>query len=680
MRKESIGNPAVYAKVRRCCVAITIAILGSGSASADNATVGNGTPGSCTESALNTALLLVVPGSDAPGGTLNFQCGPAPHTIALTSSKFLSDQVTIDGGGLITFDGQNLTRIFTLSVPNGGRTEVLLKDLTLARGFASADFGGAILANGGVQLGLQNVMVRDSRAGLSGGAIAISPGGLLTVNGSRFERNRARDGGAIAASCDVQISGSVFFNNDAEVDQGGALQIWTSTLTASDTRFEFNAALNGGAVLQRGGTATLNQAVFVDNQARDRGGAYHVYENGQATINGASFTGNTAVNDGGAVYVAGQLDAGVSNEVIGSRMQIVGSDLNGNSAQRAGGGAYVFGIDAFDDGLIGELRLVDTLVRNNQSATGGGIYNRGALHATDVLISGNQAVDGGGLYLPQTANLAQQPVPRLEMTRTTVSNNVASGAGGGMWTGPYARTFQGVVFSGNQARDGGAIALFSQSLDVFINLSLVNNTASRWGGGVYIDYSFGAVIQATTFSGNQVVGTQGRGGDLYVAATSAPTPSNVSTVFLVNSTLIGSVANQGSSIFATSKTDVRLQRSLVFPLIGGACVTSGDGIVRSDGANIVPTAGCPITALDQSVANVADIGLSALTTFPDGSRAYLPGPTSIALDQQACDATTDQRGLSRLVDIDQDGFALCDAGAIERQLSETPDLFKNGFE
>ena len=334
MRKQTIGNPAVYAKVRRCCVAITIAILGSGSASADNATVGNGTPGSCTESALNTALLLVVPGSDAPGGTLNFQCGPAPHTIALTSSKFLSDQVTIDGGGLITFDGQNLTRIFTLSVPNGGRTEVLLKDLTLARGF-----GGAILANGGVQLGLQNVMVRDSRAGLSGGAIAISPGGLLTVNGSRFERNRARDGGAIAASCDVQISGSVFFNNDAEVDQGGALQIWTSTLTASNTRFEFNAALNGGAVLQRGGTVTLNQAVFVDNQARDRGGAYHVYENDQATINGASFTGNTAVNDGGAVYVAGQLDAGVSNEVIGSRMQIVGSDLNGNSAQRAGGGA-----------------------------------------------------------------------------------------------------------------------------------------------------------------------------------------------------------------------------------------------------------------------------------------------------------------------------------------------------
>ena len=42
-------------------------------------------------------LLLVVPGSDAPGGTLNFQCGPAPHTIALTSSKFLSDQVNRPG-------------------------------------------------------------------------------------------------------------------------------------------------------------------------------------------------------------------------------------------------------------------------------------------------------------------------------------------------------------------------------------------------------------------------------------------------------------------------------------------------------------------------------------------------------------------------------------------------------
>ncbi len=660
---------------------LAILFSGSGSVLADNAIVGSGTPGSCTESALNAALPLVVPGVNAPGGTLSFSCGPAPHTIALTSSKFLSDQVTIDGGGLITLDGQNLTRIFTLNVQPDGRTEVLLKDLTLARGFAASDFGGAVLANNGVQLSLQNVLVRDSRAGLTGGGIAIAPGGLLSVVNSRFERNRARDGGAIAASCDVQLNGSTFFNNDAEFDQGGALQIWTSTLTASNTRFDFNSALNGGAVLQRGGTATLTQVVFADNQARDRGGAYHVYESGQTTITGGTFTTNTAVNDGGAVYVAGLLNTNAVDQTVGSRMQISNGDLNGNSSLRAGGGAYVFGLDAiFEPGLIGELRLINTQVRGNQSPSGGGIYNRGVLITTDVSIANNQATNGGGLYLPQTANLAPVPVPRVDMTRTTINDNVATAAGGGMWTAAYARSHRGVVFSGNQARDGGAIAVFSQSIEVFANLALINNIASRWGGGIYIDYSFGTAIQATTFSGNQATGNQGRGGDLYVAATSAPTQTSVSTAFLINSTLVGSTANQASSIFAAEKSDVVLQRSLVFPLIGGACLSVGDGIVRSDGANIVPTAGCPVAAQDQTIANLANAGLSALTTFPDGSRGYLPNAGSIALDQQSCDVTTDQRGLPRPIDINQDGFALCDVGAIERQLDETPNLFRNGFE
>lgn len=658
------------------CVALLMPIH----ALADNAVVGNGTPGSCTEAAFNAAVGQLVPGANAPGGTLSFNCGAAPHTIVLTTSKFLSDQVVIDGDNRITLDGQNLTRIFTLSVPNGGRTEVSLRNVILTRGFASADFGGAILANSGVVLNLEQVQVRDSRAGLTGGAIAIAPGGRLTANHSRFEGNRARDGGAIAASSDVQIDNSVFFNNDAEVDQGGALQIWTSTLTVSHTRFDFNSALNGGAVLQRGGTASLNQVTFADNQARDRGGAYHVYEVGQTSISAGTFTNNSAVNDGGAVYVAGQVDQALSGEVIGSRMQIMGSDLNGNSAQRAGGGVYVFGINFSDDGLIGELRLLNSQVRNNQSASGGGIYNRGALYTTDVLISGNQATNGGGLYLPQTASLGQAPLSRMDLTRTTITNNTASAAGGGIWTSTMARAAQGLVISGNQARDGGGIALFAGSLEVFSNLALLNNTASRWGGGLYIDYVFGAFVQAATFSGNQATGTQGRGGDVYIAANNAPSPSSVSSLFLINASLLGSVANQGSSISATNMTDVRLQRTLIFPLIGGACQSEGSGLIRSDGANIVPTAGCPITAQDQTVANMADIGLLPLAGFADGSMGYLPAPNSLALDQQACDATLDQRSMPRPVDGNQDGFSLCDVGAIERQLTESNVVFANGFE
>lgn len=646
---------------------------------ADNVTVGTGSPASCTEAALNAALPTLVPGINGPGGTLTFNCGNAAHTIPLTTAKVLTDQVTIDGGSLITLDGQNLTRVFTLSVPVGGRTEVMLKNLTIARGFASGDFGGAILANGGVQLTLQQVQIRDSRAGLTGGAIAISPGGNLNISGSRFERNRARDGGAVAASCDVQISDSVFFNNDAEVDQGGALQIWTSTLTASNSRFEFNAALNGGAILQRGGNATLSQVSFIDNQARDRGGAYHVYESGQTAIQGGTFTGNTAVTDGGAVYVAGEIRS-TPGQAIGSRMQITNSDLNGNAALGAGGGAYVFGMDYLDNGLVGELQLSNTQVRNNEATNGGGIFCQGVLVSTDVGITNNLATNGGGLYFAPTGNLGSGFVARAELTRTTVSQNTAQAAGGGIWTGPYYRILTSVTLTQNQARYGGAIALFSRSLEVFANISIVQNTATRYGGGVYVDDVFGGFIKSSTFSGNQAIGAQSRGGDLYVASNGSTDPNVTATVYVINTTLLGSVANQGSSVFATDKSTIRLQRSVLFPLIGGACASNGTGAVLTDGANIVPNAGCPVGAEDQTVANQAAIGLSGLTTFADGSQGYLPDATSIALDRQSCDADTDQRGLLRPVDANLDGFALCDSGAIERQLNESPLLFANSFE
>jgi hypothetical protein len=37
---------------------------------------------------------------------VTFNCGPAPHTILLTSRKEISVDTQIDGGGLITLDGR----------------------------------------------------------------------------------------------------------------------------------------------------------------------------------------------------------------------------------------------------------------------------------------------------------------------------------------------------------------------------------------------------------------------------------------------------------------------------------------------------------------------------------------------------------------------------------------------
>src|SRR5215831_3454740 len=80
--------------------------------------VGNGTPASCTEAALDTALGCGPPNGQPVsrtcngGGTVTFNCGPSPDTITVSISRFISTDTTIDGGGLMTISGGNSVQVF----------------------------------------------------------------------------------------------------------------------------------------------------------------------------------------------------------------------------------------------------------------------------------------------------------------------------------------------------------------------------------------------------------------------------------------------------------------------------------------------------------------------------------------------------------------------------------------
>jgi len=88
---------------------------------AADAVVGTGTPASCTEATFNAALALVV--NDNIGGTLTFNCRQEPDVILFSAPKNLINFVGIDGGGKMTLDGQNQTRLFNINqVGVDGRT------------------------------------------------------------------------------------------------------------------------------------------------------------------------------------------------------------------------------------------------------------------------------------------------------------------------------------------------------------------------------------------------------------------------------------------------------------------------------------------------------------------------------------------------------------------------------
>ena len=176
---------------------LSILLLASAApaASAADATVGSGTPASCTEAALDAAIALL-----APAGTLSFDCGPSDHTLALTSSKALVGALVVDGGGRITLDGQYATPVFAIS---GAGSQVELRNLRLFRGYAAGGYGGCAAVAGGTTLRILDSSLEACSAEYSGGAIHTGSGSTLELRRSRIENAQAAHGGAIAANGNI---------------------------------------------------------------------------------------------------------------------------------------------------------------------------------------------------------------------------------------------------------------------------------------------------------------------------------------------------------------------------------------------------------------------------------------------------------------------------------------------
>lgn len=386
-----------------------------------DATVGTGTPGSCTEAALNAAIQTVQ--SDIQGGTVSFNCGAVigggGRTISLSSQKLLTGVITIDGGGLISLDGQNATRVFQINPrPNPeDATVVTLRNLELLNGFAAGGFGGAIEGNAGIQLNLHNVIVRNSRAGLTGGALAMAPGSVLNVQDSSFRENTASDGGAMAISAVTTIDNSRFVLNTAtgngSTGQGGAIQSWVADLNIRNSRFAFNLGQLGGAIYKRDAGLQVLGTEFSDNSAGLDGGAVHAMQNlNTLLIKASRFHGNLASNgQGGGVIasnpevarclfdnnraqIGGALAVRVNGSAITPAALIYDSTLSNNVAQQRGGALSITSPNA-GVALLGQITTY-----NNSANTGAG----GDLHAdftevqieTSSLLEGRAALAAGG--------------------------------------------------------------------------------------------------------------------------------------------------------------------------------------------------------------------------------------------------------------------------------------------
>lgn len=644
-------------------------------AEADDAVVGNGTPASCTEAAIDGAINTLYPGANFPGGTLSFDCGPNPQVITITTSKGLSGATLVDGGGLIGIDGQNQTRLFTVQ---GAQSQIELRAIELFGGRAFGGFGGAISIASDTTLLLNQCTLRNNTADASGGAIHTEAGAALVINNSIFSDNQAANGGAIAANGPVTVVGGSFNSNTANADQGGAVQVWFANFNATGTRFIANLAQNGGALLLRGGVSNLINVSFDLNESYVRGGAIAIYEAAVLTGDGLAFTRSNSA-EGGALHVGGtDTGVGASPTDFDARAVIQRSRFANNNAS-TGGAIAVIGPPPGHSGRLGQLLLSDASFSSNSAFTGGAIYSQGQLAGTLLRFDYNLADDGGALFLAPTFDASTTLLLGFtQLRQTTLRTNHANVSGGGIYSDRNLVDFTSVNLIGNSAENGGGMATYGAST-ALRNASFIDNRATL-GGGLYLANAGVRALNNLSFSGNTATGVGGgRGGDIY-ALTSAPTLTDIR---LSHSTLLGSVAGFGSALYSTgSGTQFTINNSIV---LGFGVDTCAGLPINSNGGNFMPANCQPGGINDVPIATASDVNLSAPTNNGAYVLALVPNVGSAVIDHVACDPqrSTDQRGFTVPQDGDGDGSALCDSGASERQPGEPIPafvLFANGFE
>lgn len=594
--------------------------LGALPAAAADAVVGNGTPASCNEAALDAAISTV---QASGSGTVTFNCGPETRTIEVFTSANIKTEVVIDGGDKVRLLAQGSAPLFVrprfFEVSDGGA--LTLRDIILEGGTGPAgdgwgSQGGSIVVWSASSLDVQSSTILDSVSTAWGGAIA-NEGGAVRVQDSVISGS-AKWGGAYngANGFDIFINATVTGSTSQE--GGGGLRFWNaldsqitdSTISGNQT----NGA--GGGVENIGGRLTIQGSIIEENLAAEWGGGIKNSNNpgktGTVEIEKSRVADNTAGLNGGGIDNAGGL--------------LVSETLVTRNGAGWGGGILSWG---------GTLILDRATITENKADAGGGLYVHGGGATIDEsLIDGNEATNGGGLFLTEIDG--STAANWVAITSSTISGNQTTQAGGGILANRAYVTVSKTEIAGNQAT---AVYLWKTASGGSYMTATQSSVHDNTGGGFYNGEQSTLTLFNTTVSQNGEWG-------VWAGLDSVYTGLGFSTV--------------------RGNADGQMQRT------GGRLSLESSAVGRGSTAkaNCVTNAGLPALEGDgswsddnscgSSVSVSADLDLGPLALNGGATPNHLPQPGSILIDATDCGTVTiDQRGAAR------PQGAACDAGAVE---------------
>jgi predicted outer membrane repeat protein len=415
----------------------------------------------------------------------------------------------------------------------------VLENLTIANGYSNIGAIGGGVTLQSAQATFINVTFNNNAAGASGsgGGLGVFSNSIAFVFNSTFTNNNAvifGGGIEVGDNSKLYIHNSQFTGNrvnlpnHSNVSSGGAIHLANSLLRITNSRFDSNqSGYSGGAIYVIGSwtepvstprsDVIIANSLFINNKSfRDptvslaaptEGGALHVESQTIAKIYNSRFINNSAMAGGAVTNYQAILEIDgctfLGNYVLGS------GSLGGY-----GGALGVSSNDTSADGSTNR-RSATMTVKNS--------YFQGRYGTTDLVGWG-----GGAIYITGDVNrmYGLNGVSKLgtvaeNRTKLIVDNVIFNdldvskldgGKGGAITADLGDVNVQNSLFinlnasgtspTGNYAA-GGAVSAFNQSLLTITGSTFAQNSASKYGGAIFIQ---GASLELSnnTFFANEI--------------------------------------------------------------------------------------------------------------------------------------------------------------------------------
>ena len=324
------------------------------------------------------------------------------NTLYVSDSLIENNNAVKGSGGGIHVDGNGAM----LSIENEEDTTV-----EIANNKAGTAGGGIYVSNLGY-VSVNGADIHNNEADAGGGGmyvqLALDKNQIISISNTKIHNNSsARGGGAYFTTDDgievdiesdkiySELESVEIYGNEAEVGSGLYVKYWLTKLDKVQIH-DNTAEYEGGGIYSNWSKIVASDSEIAANTAGPSGGGmYHYYS--RLDMTGGSVSGNKANGWGGGIYSDNTLTALESVDIVG------------NTASRDGGGIYhIYWNDSQAD--IVTLKLTDTLVRGNQAAKGGGVYNEAASAVFESGAIYNNTASSAGDDIYSTGTMTLIPV------------------------------------------------------------------------------------------------------------------------------------------------------------------------------------------------------------------------------------------------------------------------------